>query len=260
MTAIAMILLGGAAIANPPFKLNVLSDLSSVAPGSTVTVVFSITPEKSWHFYWKNPGDSGTPPVVSWSLPTGWSGSRELQFPAPHVNVNKQDITYGFDKRTLLWTTVSIPKAAKPGPQKIAGNLSVMICRDLCRVDKVAFSLPVTVGKSNIAGAGSKVAAEAKNLTAFETLSGHFQMDGESYVLTCNAPENVQSAYFFPFNETAIKNEPEREVEVSGGKMYIFLPKSEFATKPLKALEGLLQVKTKDKSVNYIVSAGVKAG
>lgn len=259
MTAIAMILLGGSALANPPFKLNVLTELGTIAPGGSTTVVFSITPEKSWHFYWKNPGDSGTPPVVSWALPTGWTGSKELQFPAPQVHVNGQDITFGYDSRTLMWATVTVPKSAKPGAQKIAGTVSVMICRDLCRVDKVSFSIPVTVGKATKPGAGSKVAAEAKSSTVFEKLAAEYQMDGESYVLVCNAPADVKSAYFFPFNETAIKNEPEREVEVSGGKMYIFLPKSEYATKTLSVLEGLLQVKTKDKTVNYMVSAGVKA-
>lgn len=258
MTAIAMILLGGAAIANPPFKLNVLSDLATVAPGSSATVVFSVTPEKSWHFYWKNPGDSGTAPVVSWSLPSGWSGSKDLQFPAPHVNVNKQDITFGYDSRTLLWATVTVPKTAKPGVQKVAGSLSVMICRDVCRVDKVPFSVPIIVGKSNSPGAGSKLAAEAKQQTVFSKVAGEFLMDGDSYVLICDAPEGVKSAYFFPFGDSAIKNEPEREVEVSGGKLYIFLPKSEYATKTLKTLDGLLQVKSKDKTVNYLVSAGVK--
>lgn len=259
MTAIAMILLGGAAFANPPFKLNVLSDLSQVAPGGTATIIFSITPEKGWHFYWKNPGDSGNPPLATWTLPSGWTGSRELQFPAPNVFVNQQDITYGFGSRTLLAATVTVPNSAKLGPQKIAGTLSVMICRELCRVDKVPFSVPITVGKSAVPGSGAKVATEARQQTGFDKISCVFQMDGDSYVLVCEAPAEMKSAYFFPFNDTAIKNEPERKVEVSGGKMYIFLPKSEFATKPLQVLDGVLQVKTIDKTVNYIVSASVKA-
>lgn len=260
MTAIATILLGGAGLTSPPFKLNVLAEHGTVAPGAKTTIVFSITPEKAWHFYWRNPGDSGTPPVVTWALPSGWTGSKELQFPAPHVNVNGQDITYGYDSRTLLWATVSVPKSAKPGAQKISGTVSVMICRDLCRVDKVPFTVSVNVGKTNVLGAGAKVAAEAKQQTIFENLSGEVQMDGESYVLVCNAPDAVKSAYFYPFDDSAVKNEPEREVEVSGGKMYIFLPKSEYATKTLKTLDGLLQVKTKDKTVNYRVTAGVKTG
>ena len=38
--------------------------------------------EPGWHIYWKNPGDSGEPPHIHWTLPAGITAS-PMQFPAP---------------------------------------------------------------------------------------------------------------------------------------------------------------------------------
>ncbi len=37
---------------------------------------------QNWHVYWRNPGDSGLPPEVAWTLPAGFSAG-PLQWPAP---------------------------------------------------------------------------------------------------------------------------------------------------------------------------------
>src|SRR5690242_21098278 len=55
---------------------------SGIAPRSTVLVGAHFTPESGWHVYWKNPGDSGQPPVLQWNLPQGFSAG-DTEWPTP---------------------------------------------------------------------------------------------------------------------------------------------------------------------------------
>lgn len=41
------------------------------APGSTAIVAVRQQIEPGWHTYWRNPGDSGGPTTLDWTLPAG---------------------------------------------------------------------------------------------------------------------------------------------------------------------------------------------
>ena len=61
--------------AEPDFKAeaNLLSSHTAIVPGETLYLALSLKPEKGWHTYWRNPGDSGAPTSVEWQLPKGVS-------------------------------------------------------------------------------------------------------------------------------------------------------------------------------------------
>ena len=42
-----------------------------IQPGQPLWVGLRIAHQPEWHTYWKNPGDSGLPTTLSWSLPAG---------------------------------------------------------------------------------------------------------------------------------------------------------------------------------------------
>ena len=55
---------------------------STIAPGGTLQAGLVLTMEEKWHVYWVNAGDSGEPPHIKWTLPTGLSAGPIL-FPPP---------------------------------------------------------------------------------------------------------------------------------------------------------------------------------
>src|SRR5690349_7900750 len=59
-----------------------VAESATPAPGQSVTIAFSFTPEPGWHGYWLNPGDAGQPARVQWQLPQGAQAS-ELRYPVP---------------------------------------------------------------------------------------------------------------------------------------------------------------------------------
>jgi len=69
---------GAAAISHG--KLELVSETSSIEPGHDFTVGLHFELERGWHIYWKNPGDSGEPPNVTWQLPAG-IGAGEIEWP-----------------------------------------------------------------------------------------------------------------------------------------------------------------------------------
>ena len=47
-------------------KVELLSDVTQVAPGASSWVALHFTIAPGWHLYWRNPGDSGAP--ISWTF------------------------------------------------------------------------------------------------------------------------------------------------------------------------------------------------
>ena len=53
-----------------------------VAPGKKVWIGLQLTHQPGWHTYWKNPGDSGLPTTLQWTLPPGVVPG-EIAWPVP---------------------------------------------------------------------------------------------------------------------------------------------------------------------------------
>ncbi|MGB0344628.1 MAG: protein-disulfide reductase DsbD domain-containing protein, partial [Coraliomargarita sp.] len=62
--------------------VELLADVSEIVPGETFHLGLRYELEPHWHVYWKNPGASGLPPEVEWTLPEGFEAGT-MAFPAP---------------------------------------------------------------------------------------------------------------------------------------------------------------------------------
>src|SRR5919109_4058926 len=54
-------------------KAKLLAETLSIAPRETVWLALHLEVKTDWHIYWQNPGDSGLPTAIDWSLPPGFS-------------------------------------------------------------------------------------------------------------------------------------------------------------------------------------------
>ncbi|HNW64023.1 MAG TPA: protein-disulfide reductase DsbD family protein, partial [Piscinibacter sp.] len=53
-----------------------------VVAGQPIWLGLSIAHQPHWHTYWKNPGDSGLPTTLQWTLPEGVKAG-EIEWPTP---------------------------------------------------------------------------------------------------------------------------------------------------------------------------------
>src|SRR5262245_54244220 len=68
--------------AGPRVRVELISESAGIQPGGHVWVGLrqQITP--GWHTYWINPGDSGEPTEIDWTLPAGFQAS-DIAWPHP---------------------------------------------------------------------------------------------------------------------------------------------------------------------------------
>ena len=65
-------------------NIRLLPETSRIEAGDTIWIGIEQSIEPGWHTYWKNPGDSGTAPVVNWDLPDGFKVG-DLHWPTPEA-------------------------------------------------------------------------------------------------------------------------------------------------------------------------------
>src|ERR1035441_9575897 len=78
----------------PHGTVGLIADQNVVRPGRPFWVGLHFQMEEGWHIYWTNPGDSGEPPRVKWSLPSGFQAG-PLEWPVPHRIANHSLIHHG---------------------------------------------------------------------------------------------------------------------------------------------------------------------
>jgi len=109
-----------------------ISEVQSTRPGQSFCVALQLKMNEHWHTYWKNPGDSGLPTKIKWSLPDGFIAG-DIQWPYPKKFVTPTDVSYGYEGEILLITKISAPKNIKSGSNmKLSASVDWLACSDSC--------------------------------------------------------------------------------------------------------------------------------
>ena len=109
-----------------------VADHSAVQPGQTLRVGLKIDHQPHWHTYWRNPGDSGLPTTVAWTLPMGAKIS-EIQWPAPKRLPVGPLVNYGYEDQLLLPQQLTVPSSALPGTTLVLkAQANWLVCKDVC--------------------------------------------------------------------------------------------------------------------------------
>ena len=132
-------LLSSAALAwerGPVERDHIIAELvaehTSVQPGGTVEIGLRLVPDPHWHTYWKNPGDSGLPTRLNWTLPEGASVS-DIAWPYPEALAMGHLINYGYEGEHLLPVTLTVPDHAAAGDEltlRVAADW--LVCEEVC--------------------------------------------------------------------------------------------------------------------------------
>ena len=132
-----------------------------VQSGQPLWLGLQISHQPQWHTYWKNPGDSGLPTTLQWTLPTGVTAG-EIDWPTPQLVKVGSMGNYGYGDTVLLPVPVTLAKSFTPGA---AGELEVrlkaawLVCRQECIPQEGNFVLHVPTRGSTAAHASAFAAA-----------------------------------------------------------------------------------------------------
>ena len=96
-----------------------------------------------WHTYWQNPGDSGLPTQLRWTLPPGLTASETI-WPIPQKITIGSLTNYGYENSTMLVVPVQVGKDFKAsGTLTVQLQANWLVCRQECIPQEGVFSLSV---------------------------------------------------------------------------------------------------------------------
>jgi thiol:disulfide interchange protein DsbD len=158
--------LGGAvapATAQPVRTEHVTAELvardGGVAPGQSVTVGLRLQHIPHWHTYWRNPGDSGLPTTLAWTLPAG-AQAGAIQWPAPKRLPIGPLVNYGYEGDLLLPLRLTAPADAQPGSTlQLQAEANWLVCNDVCIPENATLKLALPVLAPGTAAAPGPLAA-----------------------------------------------------------------------------------------------------
>jgi thiol:disulfide interchange protein DsbD len=191
-------------------EAQLVTEKAAARPGSSLVVGLRLRMEPQWHTYWKNPGDSGLPTRIKWTLPAGWKAG-EVQWPYPQKLPVGPLMNYGYEDEVILLTEISVPRDAPAGNADIRADVDWLVCRDICVPEKGALDLPVPVADAVPADDPRYLAGidRARNQLPVEPAGWKYDAAIANGLLRVRltAPEGAQapaSLYFFPARESLI--------------------------------------------------------
>ena len=152
----------GATPADPRVRVDLVSEVRSIAPGATfwVGVRQRITP--GWHTYWVNPGDSGEPMTIDWKLPPAFSAG-PVAWPHPHRIPVGPAMSFGYTDEVVLPVAITAPAGLAPGTSvTLRGQASWLVCEKICIPEEAPVSLTLSVGAVEPDPAGAALLAGAR--------------------------------------------------------------------------------------------------
>lgn len=129
-------------------RSSLLAEPAAVAGAQPFTLAVRMQVKPGWHVYWRNPGDSGLPPEVTWTLPAGFNAGA-IRWPAPERIPIATLMNYGYEGEvTLLVPVTPSPSLDPADPVRIQAKLTYLVCETECVPGSADLALTVPVGEA----------------------------------------------------------------------------------------------------------------
>lgn len=233
----------------------ILSSVSSLKPGQSFWVTIRIPLQLGWHTYWKNPGESGFPAQIQWTLPEGFSAS-PIHWPPPQRIMHKDKIIFGYDKDCYLLVQITPPSSLSNIPIQLKGTVNWLACETTCVPESSDFSLTLNVSSKNETFSPHKNLIDilVDNLPVKLPLTAQYFLAEDAFVLTF--PEGLYTSpspkevSFLPHEPKLTKLTTDQSWDIEDNKIVLTLKtpsEMNFEMKQEK-LEGLVRIEYKDAS------------
>ena len=129
-------------------QASLVAEHNAIVPGQSFTIGLKLKMAPQWHTYWKNPGDSGLPTKIKWTLPEGFVAG-EIQWPAPLYLEDAGIVSFAYEHEVLLITEITAP-ATLPLEQRITllAKASWLECKESCLPGKADLEITLPVASS----------------------------------------------------------------------------------------------------------------
>ncbi|WP_205690335.1 protein-disulfide reductase DsbD family protein [Comamonas serinivorans] len=147
------------------------SAAASAQAASPVWLGLALQHAPGWHTYWKNPGDSGLPTSLTWTLPPGVEAD-DIDWPAPEKIFVGDLANYGYEGEVLLPIRLRFTPDFRPNGQAslpVALTATWLVCKQECIPQTGEFKLDVPLRSSTALDGARFEAAWAARPQALST-------------------------------------------------------------------------------------------
>ena len=228
-------------------RASLIAEPVAVAGAQPFTLAVRMQVKPGWHVYWRNPGDSGLPPEVTWTLPAGFNAGA-IRWPAPERIAIATLMNYGYEGEVTLLVPVTPPPSLDPAdPVQIQAKLTYLVCETECVPGSADLALTLPVGEPRPDADQTALFARARTaLPAPAIWPVRLSSQGDTLQLDFAAaglkPETIRGAAFFPYSETAIDNAAAQVMTLDESGLHLTLSRSNPAEPVLSALPGVLTI------------------
>lgn len=202
------------------------------AAGGTISLGLLQVMQPEWHTYWRNPGESGEPTTMAWTLPPGFAAS-DIRWPHPERIPYGELANYGYSGRILLPVDITVPAGLQPGTTvTLRVEANWLTCKDICVPESgtLELTLPVVDGEpsTNANWQADFAHARASEPVKGAAIDARFDVrDGAVTLFFVPAAElkiAPAGTQFFPYTKGQIKASAEQKPEAVEGGIAIRVP------------------------------------
>ncbi len=136
-------LVGGAVVTTEQVRAELVAHApEGLAAGKPAWLGLKLEHQPGWHTYWKNPGDSGLPTTLQWTLPAQAS-TDEIAWPTPKKLPVGPLMNYGYEATLLLPVALSVPAGFTQPALDVQLLAQWLVCKDVCIPQEGEFVLRV---------------------------------------------------------------------------------------------------------------------
>jgi len=130
-------------------RAELVAELQAISPGNPFRAGLYLVIDRGWHINWKNPGDAGLAPRLTWDLPPGFAAG-QIQWPCPELIREPSLVSYGYTDEILLPVEIVPPPDLKAGDTaRLSLDAQWLECSDVCIPGRATLHLTLPVADQN---------------------------------------------------------------------------------------------------------------
>ena len=197
--------------ASPPagelVQAELVAEPAAIKPGEPFWVGLRLRIKEHWHVYWRNPGDSGEAPTITWQLPPGFAAG-PIAWPTPRRIPVAHLANFGYERETTLLARITPPAALDAAaPIAIKADVTWLVCEKECIPGEASLTLALSVagpGAAGVPDAATRASFDAARAALPQPSPWGARMEVAPDRLTLEVDAKglntgaVRSAFFFP--------------------------------------------------------------
>lgn len=182
----------------PHIRVSLLNEHASLVPNVTSHLGILLSPNPEWHTYWRNAGDSGEPPTVTWQSSADIEFG-EIQWPLPEQIPVAHLVNYGYSGDTLLMVPITLlapeekesnsPATSLTNPIVITADLSWLVCKEDCIPGWATLSISLPTSSQQTLSEHSTLFENTRaKLPSDKWLNAQYEINEQYIALSTQAP------------------------------------------------------------------------